>query len=441
MKAHHPSASQARAEKPAYVHLSGRWPLLIKVLWVVMAALLLYLFVTTLPIVTEQMRTPCQPETCQWLQYTTAQIESLSAVGLSPNTFIALTVALGLTAMVVSWVVSAAIIWRRSTDWMAVLVAFFLLVLGTVLTSASVPYGPTPWLNPNAYVLSIISTLLPAVFCLFPSGRFAPRWTRWILVVALIVQTPLGFIPNSVLQANTSAGQLGWLVFVAVMLALTAGQIYRYRSESTSIERQQTKWALVGFAVPVVVIAILITVTFLLASLGTPTSPIILLYPLVGFLLPIGLSIGFGFAIQRSRLWEIDTLINRAMVYGTLTLILSLSYVGFVIGLQTLLRGVIGQGNSAALVISTLVIATLALPLRRRLQTFIDRRFYRHKYDAAKTLQAFSDTLRHELRTETLREQLLDVVHETMQPTHASLWLCPLPKEHQTSATREASYE
>ena len=128
-------------------------------------------------------------------------------------------------------------------------------------------------------------------------------------------------------------------------------------------------------------------------------------------------------AVLRSRLWDIDIIINKALVYGLLTGILILVYVGLIFALQFLLRGIINQQNDVAIVVSTLAIAALFQPLRHRLQRLIDRRFYRSKYDAAKTVEAFSATLRSEVDLSQLREHLLTVVQETMQPAHISLWL------------------
>ena len=137
------------------------------------------------------------------------------------------------------------------------------------------------------------------------------------------------------------------------------------------------------------------------------------------FLIPIA----FGVAILRNRLWDIDIIINRTLVYGTLTAIIVLVYFGLIFALQFLLRGIINQNNDVAIVVSTLAIAALFQPLRHRLQRFIDRRFYRSKYDAAKTLEAFSATLRNEVDLNQLREELVAIVQETMQPSHVSLWL------------------
>ncbi len=158
-------------------------------------------------------------------------------------------------------------------------------------------------------------------------------------------------------------------------------------------------------------------------SLSTSSS----LYFLVStYVYPVGLlliPLTLGIAVLRYRLWDIDILINRTLVYGTLTASLALAYFGLIFALQYLLRGMINQNNDVAIVVSTLAIAALFQPLRKRIQAGIDRRFYRRKYDAAKTIAAFSATLRNEVDLTQLREHLLNVVQETMQPAHVSLWL------------------
>ncbi len=212
------------------------------------------------------------------------------------------------------------------------------------------------------------------------------------------------------------------LTLVGFVGTMVVGQIYRYRRVSSLLQRQQTKWVVFGMSVAVgsyIGLSLLYGV-FSLPPKG-PFADLIIFTATYCLMLLIPLSIGF--AILRSRLWDIDILINRTLVYGALTGTLVLLYVGLVIGLQALLRGIISQDNSVAIVISTLAIYVLFQPLRHRIQRIIDRRFYRSKYDAAKIIANFSSTLRNEVDLNQLREHLVAVVEETMQPTHVSLWL------------------
>ena len=137
----------------------------------------------------------------------------------------------------------------------------------------------------------------------------------------------------------------------------------------------------------------------------------------------IGLPVAIEIAVLRYRLYDIDLVINRTLVYGSLTVALALVYFGSVVGLQRLLSPVVGDSNQFAVVASTLLIATLFGPLRRKVQSFIDRRFYRRKYDARRTLEDFSAKLRDETDLEKLGDDLVRIVRETVQPAHASLWL------------------
>ena len=191
------------------------------------------------------------------------------------------------------------------------------------------------------------------------------------------------------------------------MLLSVASLVLRFR-RSRGEERQQLKWFV--YAGVLSVGAILI-----------PSAASSLLQLLVLPLLPVAA----GIAILRHRLYDIDLIINRTLVYGSLTVVLILLYIGGVVALQGIFRVLTGQESQLAIVASTLVIAALFTPLRRRIQSFIDRRFYRRKYDARKTLETFSAKLRDETDLEALSDHLIGVVGGTVQPAHVSLWMRP----------------
>src|SRR5215210_7374760 len=291
--------------------------------------------------------------------------------------------------------------------------------------------------------------MVPFLLLLFPTGRLPTR--RWRVVVwaavgyiALFtlvswlspvsqdlrlssVRNPLGF---DLEVMNLLAGVV-YLSLPLPLLASGAAVIVRFR-RSRGDERQQIK----GFAYAVAVMVFLFTLG---QSLGL--TQIVGVAPLV-FAVPLtGLPVAAGIAIFKYRLYDIDLLINRTLVYGSLTALLALVYFGGVTTTQALLRTIPGQEQLPQLVIvaSTLVIAAMFTPLRRRIQSFIDRSFYRRKYDAAKTLQGFSTKLRDETDLEALRGDLVRVVRETMQPAHVSLWLHPALKDkNKRAAIRES---
>jgi hypothetical protein len=261
-------------------------------------------------------------------------------------------------------------------------------------------------------------------FYLFPSGRFVPRWTRWlalcwVLFVGLWIFTPFGPPSWPLLLFNVTVLVL-WGSF-------PVAQLYRYARVSDAIQRQQTKWVVFGIAVAVA--GVLTTIFTVGAAVDLPPEEVgpkmLSMLLMDAFMLFIPLSIGI--AVLRSRLFDIDVVINRTLVYGSLTAILAFVYVGGVATTEAIFRGLFGQEQQPqlAIVVSTLIIAALFNPLRRRNQSFIDRRFYRRKYDARKTLEAFSARLRDETDLEALNDDLVGIVRETMQPVHVSLWLRP----------------
>ncbi len=423
---HAPTAVTESREQHSYARLQGRWLLLARVGWVVLAVFTLIVVVASFPVYLAQLQTICigpYGTVCTYLQLSPEQVEVLKGLGFSPGDYVAYTVVLTLATMMVSLVVSTVIVWRRSDDRMALLVALLLVTIGPIFVTSPVPANsPLQVSNECLYFLAL--SLLVLVFSLFPTGQFVPSFTRWTAVVSLAVQVPSIFFPHAPFTLSIHALEIGYLVLLGEAAILVAVQLYRYRRVSSPLQRQQTKWVVFGSTLPITVYIGGTVLSLIFPGLNE-TSPYQLALNAISTCILLLISLSFGFAMLRSRLWDIDVLINRTLVYGTLTVILTLVYVGLVIGLQALLRGLINQGSSVAIVLSTLAIAALFQPLRRRIQRIIDRRFYRSKYDAAKTVAAFSATLRNEVDLEQLREHLLDVVQETMQPAHISLWLRP----------------
>jgi hypothetical protein len=152
-------------------------------------------------------------------------------------------------------------------------------------------------------------------------------------------------------------------------------------------------------------------------------APFVYLWGPVFVIAAVIIPASMGIAMLKYRLYDIDVIINRALVYGPLTVAIAAVYVGGVIGLQALSRAAVGQHSDLAIAIVTLAVAALFNPLRRRLQLFVDRRFYRHKYDAARTLAALSTRLRDEVDLDQMAGELAAVIQETMQPASVSLWL------------------
>ncbi len=260
----------------------------------------------------------------------------------------------------------------------------------------------------------------------------------WITLISGTVLLALNLFfprPDEVGGTVTTATVAAVLALFAAIVLSALSLVVRYRRTS-GVERQQLKWFALAAGLSGVSIVGQVLSFFVAQVLNLDPQFGDTLWNLLGAATNTGLYMAVGFAILRYRLYEIDIdiLINRTLVYGVLTVMLALVYFGGVTATQAIFQALTGQEQQPqlAIVVSTLVIAALFNPLRRRIQSFIDRRFYRKKYDARKTLEAFSAKLRDETDLDALSGDLVGVVRETMQPAHVSLWLRP-----DTSSRRE----
>jgi fumarate reductase subunit C len=364
--------------------------------------------------------------------------------------------------------VGALIASRRPDNaigWICLAVGLLWMLIGVsdvygaygVAQPGSVPFpvvvaGINNWLWVPA--VGLLGTYL---LLLFPEGRLPSR--RWrpfawfsgaVLVLASVgvmlspgplqglggVRNPFGLEGQ---QWLPSAGYAVLPLLPLCMLVSALSLVLRFR-RSRGEERQQIKW--IAFAASVVVIVYLIAMVASLLSPAetwfTGTSPAWLnLLQSAALLSLTAVPISVGIAVLRYRLYDIDIIINRALIYGSLTATLALAYVGGVVVLQAMVRAISGQESSLAVVGSTLAIAALFGPLRRGVQELVDRRFYRRKYDAAKTLEAFTARLREETDLNALTDEVTSVIRGTMQPAHVTLWLRPDPEPAAKSADLE----
>jgi hypothetical protein len=410
----------------ASTRLQGGTLMLARGVWIAGAVAVLVIFFASLPANFAYLHNVGTNETSFSIrQLTPDGLRKLQVYGLSVD-FYATYITGCKVIFVAAWfALGGLIFWRKSDDRMAFFASFALIMfpIGFTNTIALEALPPT-WLLPVECVQFLGGISLSVFFYVFPDGRFVPSWTRWLLIGWVIEESYVSFFALTPVNPFVRSLIVGFL-FIVLLVSLVAVQFYRYRRVSNPVQRQQTKWVVFGMTVAVLGFAATISVGTTLFPADARSGPfetMIAYTALDLFLLLIPFSIGL--AILRSRLWEIDVIINRSLVYGTLTVSLALIYVGSVLALQTLL-GSFTEGNQFAIVGSTLVIAVLFQPLRRRIQAIIDRRFYRQKYDAARTLEGFSATLRSEVDLQQLREQLVGLVEETMQPTHVSLWLRP----------------
>ncbi len=300
---------------------------------------------------------------------------------------------------------------------------------------SKLPGGETlAWISSWVWVLHL--GLFVFLALLFPDGR--PPSSRWrplvwgigvaviagTASVALWPETARGFDPiNHPLGTEVATDVINPVETIVYALGLIAAAslLARLRG-SKGVERQQVKW----FTYAVAVLATSATLAYVVFEsmgvvwLGWVSSA----FAIVGV---VGLPGAVGIAILRYHLYNIDLIINRTLVYGSLTAVLAGLYFGSIVVLQLLFRALTGEGSQFVVVASTLAIAALFNPLRRRIQGFIDRSFFRRKYDAVKTLEAFSATLRDDTNLDALSDDLVGVVRETMHPSHVSLWLRPDP--------------
>ncbi|HLJ82277.1 MAG TPA: hypothetical protein VKT52_12370 [Ktedonobacterales bacterium] len=390
--------------------------------WIVLVLGAAALYVAAVPARYSQLLTPCAAGMCVPGQ---AVSGTLPTLGSYAGALVALDIVFALAYIAMALL----IFWRRSADGAALFVSLTLVLWGLTFTGTmnALPQVHPAWFLPVASARFLGAALITVFFYVFPDGHFVPGWARWLAFVWVFSQLPKYFRPDSFLNPDLWPAWLYVCVSAGFLAVMVAVQVYRYRWVSHAPQRRQTKWVVLGIALSLTAYLVVLLLGYVTAPQPGSTAYVLYTGTLNATLLLIPLSIGI--AVLRDRLYDIDFLINRSLVYGILTGVLVALYAGSVFLLGGLARALTGQQNSSlAIVVSTLGVAAVFQPLRGRIHRGIDRRFFRRRFNAARVLAAFSEVLYREVDMARLSEQLVGVVERTMEPAHISLVLLP-PRE------------
>jgi hypothetical protein len=403
--------------------LRGRWLTIARVTWTMVTLLAVTLFFVSLPASYNGFRTLYDGDEHSVLRANLAQL------GFSVDFYASYLVALGVVLAVACFALAIIIFYRKSNELMALFTAMMLVLLGSTFWGTNdvlATIHPTLGFLGNVLAVLMLAFLFLFLY-LFPDGQFVPRWTFWLAILLVTVMVPIALFPGPPFDMRDWPPLAHALFLLCWVLPGVIAQVYRYRHVSGPVQRRQTKWVAFGLTAAMTGWAGVIILLTIVPSLqpGSVAADFVGATATAGLVLFIPLSLTI--AILRHHLYDIDILINRTLVYGVLTAMLAAVYFGGVATTQAIFRSLTGQQEQPqlAIVVSTLVIAALFTPLRHRIQGFIDRRFYHRKYDARKTLEAFSAKIRDETDLDALSDDLVGVVRETMQPAHVSLWLRP----------------
>jgi hypothetical protein len=413
-----PAIGPTGADHEAARRLRGRRLLVARGAWLAVVVLTLGLAIPGFVVAFDRPQLLRQPELLALMERLSLPNQVVMAAGL-------------LWPMAAASAVAIFLFWRRSDDWMAMLFSLQLITSFAFATrSLSVLEQAYPTVRAPVQFISLLGFVLIIVtLYLFPDGRFIPRSTRPLAIVAVVLVALSPGLPQGLLRLPRAQHEMAdwhWRTAVMGVLALwcsgLAAQVYRYRRVSGPVERQQAKWVMFIFGSFVAIIALGIVIPGLFLDLPDVWFAAVLLASVP---LAIAFPVSIAIAILRYRLYDIDRIISRTLSYALVTALLAGVYASSVLILGQLFGGMGRQVPSWAVAVATLAAAAVFRPARRHIQAVVDRRFNRRKYNAAKTVEAFSLRLRDEVDLGTLTTELLVVVEQTIQPTRTSLWLRP----------------
>jgi hypothetical protein len=327
--------------------------------------------------------------------------------------------------MMLSFSSAGLLMFFRKKDNFGLFLSLIFILVGTRITGPvtfSLTFG-LPWVLEINEFLSVYSFLgFASLMFLFPNGRFIPAWTAWLMPTMVL----LAMVISQTGRESMSANIIGFLGYMLSLSIGIASQVYRYRIVATLQEKLQMKWALASIILYLIFGLSIPVFNFNIVDHSRiPVAQDLVQWMAFFALLTVGVNLfifALAIAVFRYQLYNIDVIIRRTLVYSIVTAALALVFFGGVVFFQSLFLTMTGEQSQLAIVISTLAIAALFMPIRRRAQEIIDRRFYRQKYDTARMLAAFRESLRDNLDLEDLNRDLQNVIQKTLQPSAQMIW-------------------
>ena len=415
----------APAESSGDARLRGSWLMAARAAWLIVALVAVAIFVAGLQAQYTRLATVCPAARCTSGQLGPAAVRALHGLGLSLGFFATYAIALIVIFAVVYGGIAAIIVWRRPDDRMALFVSLALLTFGlatfTGVANALAEAHPPLWL-PVAILNYLGSAAFILFLFLFPSGHFAPRWTRWVALAWNAQQIPATFFPHAAFTTSAAFTAVGILIWATSLATVIYSQVYRYRRVSTLAQRRQTKWVVLGIGAAVAGLLAGIVVLDILDPL--PASPSGMAVALAadafvyGALLLVPLSIAI--AMLRSHLFDVDVLIERTLVYGALTASVILLYVVIVGALSVAFQV---RANVVISLAATGVIAVAFQPLRERLQLGVNRLVYGQRDEPYAVISRLGRRLEATLAPEEVLPALVETVAQALKLPYVALLL------------------
>jgi signal transduction histidine kinase len=394
----------------------------------VMAALTITLFVAGIPAEFALLQVPCPTPICATGQLPPAGLRALQDLGLSPASYAAYTVAMDVLFAAVYAAVAGLIFWRKSDEWLGLFVSLALLTFGTAtfgFTVGSLASGHSAWEIPVAALHFVGAASFGLFLYVFPDGRFVPRWVRWVALAWISWQLAEHLFPDWVTNPNVRLTLIESAVWFGALGTVVYSQAYRYRHTSTSVQRQQIKWVVLGISAAFAGFLVIDLALSAFAGAPAPGSPGELLAYLIGYtflsyLVMLLVPMTIGIAMLRYHLFDVDLVINRTLVYGTLTASVVGIYIIVVGGLGTLLQT---RGNFLVSLLAAGLVALLFAPLRSRMQRGVNHLMYGERDEPYRVLSRLGERLEATLAPDATLEAIVETVAQALKLPYAAISL------------------